>query len=113
MGDWVFLKLQPYRQKSLAKRSFEKLAPRFYGPFEVTQRIGPTAYKLQLPSTSKIHPVFHVSQLKKMVGTAPVSPTIPPHISADLEFIGDPEELLDVRQIQQGQHSQVEVLIKW
>lgn len=34
-GEWVYLKLQPYRQKSLAKGPFEKLAARFYGPFRV------------------------------------------------------------------------------
>ena len=113
VGDEVFLKLQPYRQKSLAKRPFEKLAPRYYGPFPVIQRIGPTAYKLHLPVGSKVHPVFHVSQLKKVIGSAPVNPTLPSHISADLEFIGEPEELLDVRQIRQGQQVTTEVLIKW
>ena len=65
VGDWVYLRLQPFKQQSLAHRASHKLSPRFYGPFQVLQRIGAAAYKLQLPPESKIHPVFHVSYLKK------------------------------------------------
>ena len=35
VGDWVFLKMQPYRRRSLAKRINDKLSPQFYGPFQV------------------------------------------------------------------------------
>lgn len=42
-----------------------KLSPYFYGPFEVVQKIGDVTYKLKFPDTSTIHPVFHVSLLKK------------------------------------------------
>ena len=43
VGDFVYLKLRPYRRKSLAGRSNEKLAPRFYGPFEIEKEVGPLA----------------------------------------------------------------------
>lgn len=69
VGEFLYLKLQPYRQMSLALRRRQKLASKYYGPFEILERIGPVAYKLKLPENSKLHPVFHVSMLKKKLDT--------------------------------------------
>ena len=66
IGDWVMVKLRPHKKSSVWGQSTEylKLAKRFYVPFQVIDRIGPTAYKLQLLEEACIHPVFHCSILK-------------------------------------------------
>ncbi|KAL4186704.1 hypothetical protein AMTRI_Chr09g35320 [Amborella trichopoda] len=68
--DLVDLSLQPYRQVSISLRKNLKLSPRYYGPYEIIQKVGSVAYKLQLPDEARIHPIFHVSCLKKKVGTS-------------------------------------------
>jgi len=76
VGESVYLKLQPYIQSSVAPRSNQKLSYRFFGPFQIVAKVGAVAYKLALPPDCKIHPVVHVSQLKK-------------HIPADTQVSSD------------------------
>lgn len=73
VGDWVFVKLQPYVQSSMARRANHKLSFCFFGPYKILACIDSAANKLQLPSSSSVHPVFHVSQLKTSHGKLPVS----------------------------------------
>ncbi|CAN6225874.1 unnamed protein product [Urochloa humidicola] len=72
VGESVWLKLQPYIQNSLATRSSYKLSFRYFGPFIIESKVGAVAYKLALPSYCRIHPVFHVSLLKKVTGSGEV-----------------------------------------
>jgi hypothetical protein len=110
VGDTVYLKLQPYVQTSLAPRSHQKLAFHFFGPFRILERIGSVAYKLDLPPHSAVHPVFHVSQLKKTVGaTNQVTPALP----SDFALRLTPEQVLQTRVVRRGHHSVQQVLIKW
>ena len=65
VGDHVFLKVMPKRGViRLGKRG--KLSTRFFGPFEILERVGTVAYRLALPlSMSGVHEVFHVSILRR------------------------------------------------
>lgn len=107
------LKLQQYRQTSLIKRLNEKLSPRYYGPFTVSERIGQVAYRLELPAIVRIHNVFHISQLKKAVGNAQMTPDVPTNITSDLIFVAELESLLQVRTQTYGEQAIIESLIKW
>lgn len=113
VGDLVFLKLRPYRQHSLARRPNEKLAPRYYGPYRVDARIGPVAYKLALPSTTSIHSVFHVSQLRPALGMSIVGSDIPPQLTPELELVAAPAAILGVRPRPDTESRAMEVLIQW
>ena len=113
VGDYVYLKLQPYRQHSVVFRGSLKLAPRFFGPYKILARVGPVAYRLQLPVGSQIHDVFHVSLLKKRVGSVHSSPTLPP-TSDDFTILPQPEAILDTHIIRKGKYRpKTEILVKW
>ena len=61
VGDKVFLSTRDLQLRFRAP----KLDPKFIGPYEVTKRVGKVSYELALPDTMRIHPVFHISKLRK------------------------------------------------
>ncbi|XP_070037153.1 uncharacterized protein [Nicotiana tomentosiformis] len=68
VGEKVLLRVSPMKRvKKFGKKS--KLSPRYIRPFEILKKIGEVDYELALPpSLSGVHPVFHVSMLRKNVG---------------------------------------------
>jgi hypothetical protein len=108
--DLVYLKLQPYVQSSLADCSHHKLAFRFFGPYRILAKVGSVAYRLELPPSSTIHLVFHVSQLKKAVGAHHTVTALPPSESSMWSV---PEGILQRRLLRQGTSSVMQGLIKW
>ncbi|KZV33186.1 hypothetical protein F511_18202 [Dorcoceras hygrometricum] len=113
VGDRVFLKLRPYRQQSICSRVFQKLAPKFYGPFVVIQKVGEVAYKLQLPEGSRIHPMFHVSQLKKVVGKNTQTQGLPVGLEQELTFNYEPTRVIGHRLKKQAGILVPQVLVQW
>ncbi|XP_004510055.1 uncharacterized protein [Cicer arietinum] len=66
-GDHVFLRVTPTIGVGRAIKS-KKLTPKFFGPYQISARIGHVAYRISLPPIlSEIHDVFHVSQLRKYI----------------------------------------------
>ncbi|KAL4016712.1 hypothetical protein IC575_024369 [Cucumis melo] len=95
VGDKVFLKVAPMRGVlRFEKRG--KLSPRFVGPFEILERIGPVAYRLALPpSLSTVHDVFHVSMLRNYVpDPSDVVDYEPLEIDENLSYTEQPVEVL-------------------
>ena len=66
VGDHVYFGVRA-KKSSLKLGSCAKLSPRYCGSFEALERIGPVAYRLAFPTSTRAHNVFHVSMLKKNV----------------------------------------------
>ncbi|XP_050217522.1 uncharacterized protein LOC126668360 [Mercurialis annua] len=98
VGDYVFLKVSPMKGViRFGKRG--KLSPRYVGPYEIIERIGAVAYKLDLPpDMSQVHPVFHISMLQKYI--ADPSHVIQPQaveVNEELSYEEQPVEIVDTQ----------------
>jgi len=125
VGQKVLLSTQHLALKD--KDRTKKLLPRFIGPFFVKRIISPVAYELELPSTMRIHPVFHVSKLKILKPRDPVS--FPASAAADPNHVSRPppelinedgeeewevEKIVNHRTIKQKHNRQrIEYLVSW
>ena len=89
-----------------------KLAPRFVGPYEIEKVINPSALRLRLPLSLKVHPVFHVSQVKPVATSAlsPPAPTPPPpRVLEGGDLVWEVSRILAVRRRGRG----FQYLVDW
>lgn len=113
VGDMVYLKVQPYRHSSLSIHISLKLHSKLYGPFRILEKIGKAAYKLLLPDNCQLHPVFHVSQLKKHIGPREIPTPDLPLIDVDGNIKVAPAVILERRMIPRNNKPVVQWLIQW
>ncbi|GJR13794.1 putative reverse transcriptase domain-containing protein [Tanacetum coccineum] len=104
VGDRVLLKVSPWKGVvRFGKKG--KLAPRYVGPFEIVERVGPVAYRLKLPQElSCVHDTFHVSNLKKCLAESHVQvPLDEIEIDENLRVVEEPIEIVerDVKKLKQ------------
>ncbi|GJX44937.1 putative reverse transcriptase domain-containing protein [Tanacetum coccineum] len=96
VGDRVLLKVSPWKGVvRFGKKG--KLAPRYVGPFEIVECVGPVAYRLKLPQElSCVHDTFHVSNLKKCLAEPDVQvPLDEIEIGENLRFVEEPIEIVE------------------
>ncbi|GJX13570.1 putative reverse transcriptase domain-containing protein [Tanacetum coccineum] len=114
VGDYVLLKVLPWKGVvRFGKKG--KLAPRFVGPFEIVEKVGPVAYRLDLPEElNGVHDTFHVSNLKKCL----VDPTLKVpldeiRVDAKLNFVEEPVEILE-REFKKLKRSKIAIVkVRW
>ncbi|GKB08078.1 putative reverse transcriptase domain-containing protein [Tanacetum coccineum] len=114
VGDRVMLKVSPWKGVvRFGKKG--KLAPRYVGPFEILERIGPVAYRLRLPEElSGVHDTFHVSNLKKCLADASLHvPLNEIKVDKTLRFVEEPVEIMD-REIRSLKRSKISLVkVRW
>ncbi|KAL6195569.1 hypothetical protein ACLB2K_031187 [Fragaria x ananassa] len=101
------------KQQSVHKRVFHKLSAKYFGPFEVLERVRSVAYKLKLSTYVKIHDVFHVSLLKKKLGANVTVEAHLPHLSEARTVKWEPEAVLQTSLVKRRGEAAAQWLIKW
>ncbi|GJW65649.1 hypothetical protein Tco_0117533, partial [Tanacetum coccineum] len=96
VGDYVLLKVTPWKGVVRFGKK-RKLAPRFVGPFEIIEKVGPVAYRLDFPEElNGVHDMFHMSNLKKCLADPTLKvPLDEIRVDAKLNFMEEPMEILE------------------
>ncbi|GJU58738.1 putative reverse transcriptase domain-containing protein [Tanacetum coccineum] len=114
VGDYVLLKVAPW--KGVVRfRKKGKLAPRFVRPFEIVEKVGHVAYRLDLPEElNGVHDTFHVSNLKKCLADPTLQvPLDEILVDAKLNFVEEPVKILE-REFKKLKCSRIAIVkVRW
>nr|GEW85331.1 putative reverse transcriptase domain-containing protein [Tanacetum cinerariifolium] len=114
VGDKVMLKVLPWKGV-VCFRKRGKLNPRYVGSFKVLERVRDVAYKLDLPEElSRVHNMFHVSNLKKCHADEPLAvPLDGLHFDDKVHFVEKPVEIMD-REVKRLKRSRIPLVkVRW
>ncbi|GJS67824.1 putative reverse transcriptase domain-containing protein [Tanacetum coccineum] len=113
VGEYVLLKVSPWKGV-VHFRKKKKLAPKFIGPFEINERIGPVAYRLMLPEElNGVHDTFHVSILRKCLADPTLQvPLEEIQVDAKLKFVEEPLKILE-REFKKLKRSRIAIVKVW
>jgi hypothetical protein len=113
VSDYVYLKMQPYRETALGLPNSLKLTSKWYGPFRVLKKVGNVAYQLQLPDGTQLHDVFHVNQLKKHLGNKAIPNPWLPMLTAEGKIKTAQLAILQRRQVPRNAGAYDVVVPQW
>jgi hypothetical protein len=113
IGDMVYLRMKPYRMAAFGLRQAIKLTTKYYGPYRILEKIGRVAYKLLLLPNVGIHPVFHVSQLKKHLGSHVVACADLPLVTPEGKIKTEPTAVLETRSLPRNGVLVTQWLVEW
>ncbi|GJX84460.1 hypothetical protein Tco_0335234 [Tanacetum coccineum] len=114
VGDYVLLKVSPWKGVVRFGKK-EKLAPRFVRPFEIIEKVGFVAYRLDLPKElNGVHDTFHVSNLKKFLADPTLQVTLDEiRVDDKLNFLEEPVEILE-REFKKLKRSRIAIVkVRW
>ncbi|GJT93174.1 putative reverse transcriptase domain-containing protein [Tanacetum coccineum] len=114
IGDYVLLKVSPWKGVvRFGKKG--KLAPRFVRPFEILEKVGLVAYRLDLPEElDGVHDTFHMSNLKKCLADLTLQvPLDKIRVDDKLNFVEEPVEILE-REFKKLKRSRIAIVkVQW
>ncbi|GJU50898.1 putative reverse transcriptase domain-containing protein [Tanacetum coccineum] len=114
VGHYVLLKVSLWKGVvCLGKKG--KLTPRFVGPFEIVEKVGPVAYRLDLyEELNGVHDTFYVSNLKKCLAYPTLQvPLDEIQVDAKLNFVEEPVEILE-REFRKLKRSRIAIIkVRW